>query len=291
MSNGNNRCERRTALKGLAGGLTALTGAGIVGTPAAASHNVALDCYVYINSEPYYGDYYTNPVDRLAEDAETGLDNFFDDIERSGHCDMTHNIHSRWETQMDEGEYPAQTSNDIDEFQSWLREQNMTEGSQNGECAVHVLIRHVRGSDGGGVGSGQWPWPEDKGEWNNAIPCAVTNAGSQGDWNRFTVQHEVGHTMVDSSLSEIREMTHESVDECQHNDSDETIHHRDHTLGTVIDGGKTPMAHRSPSAAECTGDGNGSGVGGDNARGTGITPGRTSHAADKAFGISKREHS
>lgn len=280
--------DRRTALKGLAGGLTAVTGAGVLGT-AAASHSVTLTCYVYLDSRPAgenVPERYHRDLDVMAWDAADGLETVLADVVNSGHCDMSYDVSGRYQQQRDDDAYPNLDAGDIGGFRDWLDDQGYTEGSQQGTAAIHHLVRHDDSVNGGGKSSGNC-WPAASG----AIPVSMSTAASPGDWNRLTVQHEVGHAMVDSSLPEVRDMTHASASECPHADSNETIHHREHTLGTVVDGGKTVMAHRSPTAADCTGGGNGSGVGGDNGFGTGISPGRTSHAADKAFGISKRHHS
>jgi hypothetical protein len=273
---------RRTALKGLGATFAGVAGSAVGVSPVAAA-TVNLDCYVYINNSPMFSS--TSELDEMADDAEWGLDNFLTDVESSGHCDMTHDIHSRWQTQRDQGLFPSLSSNDNSAFRSWLRDQGWDEGDGDGGCATHVLIRHEDGAQGGGNSVGG-VWPD-----YYYFATQVYRADKAGSWNRITAQHEVGHAMVDSSLQYVKDRTHADVSNCPENDSSETIHNREHTLGTAVSDGKTVMAHRSPSAAECTGDGNGSGVGGDNAHGTGISPGKTSHAADKCFGESKRQNS
>lgn len=270
--------NRRTVLKTAAGGVVALGTAGVIGT-ASASQSVCLDAYIYLNE--------TGTKEAMAREAKDSLEALFGHIGSSGHCEFDYTVHNRWNSQESTDAYPSVSAGEISEWKSWLTDHGHTEGADSGEAAVHHLVRHAAGVDGGGRGlGGRVCWPDDA----NLNPTMSTASGAD-DWHRLTVQHEVSHQMIDATIGGVDEKTHASAAACPHADDNETIHSAEHTLGTVVEGGKTVMAHRSPTAAECNGGGDGSGVGGDEAHGTGITPDRTSHAADKAFGITKREYS
>ncbi len=265
-------------LKSAAAGMIGFGGPDVIGTTS-ASQSVWLDAYIYVNE--------AGAQESMAHEAKDALETLFEHVGNSGHCDFDYTVYNRYDTQASDGEYPSVGAGEIHAWEDWLTDQGHTEGADSGEAAVHHLVRHDASVTGGGKGwGGRVCWPDDI-----SLNPTMSTASGADDWHRLTVQHEVGHQMIDATISRVDEKTHSSAAECQHADDGETIHNAEHTLGTVVDGGKTVMAHRSPTAAECDGGGDGSGVGDNNAHGTGITPDRTSHAADKAFGITKREHS
>jgi hypothetical protein len=277
--------RRRTVLKQFgAGALPAIP------APAPGPDSPTIDAYVYVDQPPDAG----NDLAALTAECERALDALLSDVEATADVSFTHRVHDRWRRQT---AYPRVPAGDMAGWQSWLWEQGHREGANDGSAAYHMLV--CPGSDGtyGGQSSGVIVFTGDRrtyvrGGIRYKVPRGMCTVAAPNLEAWMTFAHEMGHSLMDwADVPEIRSVTHSCCegggcsDECPLcdksttgcRDAGEAIHHPEHTLGTVVDGGKTVMAHRSHTAAECDGgtgaDGEprGCGVGGDAACGTGFT--------------------
>lgn len=292
--------NRRDLLKHI--GAAGITGAAATGTAAAAYD---IDVYVYINASPN-----VDPdIETHAARCEDALDTLLTEIENSGEVNFSHTIHGRWASQTS---YPVVAEGDMAGWQDWLKNNGYDEGAQGNTAAYHMLVLTNGRGVHGGQSSGVTVFPGDTkysdGEWK--IPRGMCNVDKTNLEEKMTFAHEMGHSLIDhADIAAIQDMTHSCCtnggcsDECPICDKSttgcagkgEAIHHPEHTLGTVIDGGKTIMAHRSHTAAECYGGTGpwgyklGCGVGGDQACGTGFSL-TTSPCTNRAVKYTEQEY-